>query len=452
MKSALKRRNNRLSASAWVGLDPLERRELLVFDPTPREQYLLELTNRFRINPAAELALLTTSLGTPARSSNSDVDNALRFFNTSGPTLVSQWASLAAAQPLAWNADLYEAAEFHSNAMIEADAQEHQLPGEPDLGARANAAGYAGWSRLGESIFAFTRSVIHAHAGFLLDWGDTPTGIQEPPGHRNSAINPNFRETGIRILEPGIRPGKDTGPWVVTQDFGARFAQTLPYVLGVAYGDSNNDGFYSEGEGLGGVTVIVDGSGGRFQTTTMTAGGWQVNAPPGTYNVTYSGAGFGNAVTFVGVQVGSANTKIDAKRGVRPPTPGIEVRGNELEITSGDTTPTSEDFTGFGYVNLTNQSITRTFVVRNDGNLALSIAGGLTRVVISGVATSDFTLLQDLPSSIDPGQSASFVIRFDPIAVGLRTAQVSIASNDPNTPSFTFQVQGRGVRRAVVRP
>ena len=79
----------------------LEARQLLVFDPSPNEQYLMELLNRMRMNPAAELGLLTTSLGNPARSSDPNVDSALRYFHTSGTVLAQQWASLTAVQPLA---------------------------------------------------------------------------------------------------------------------------------------------------------------------------------------------------------------------------------------------------------------------------------------------------------------------------------------------------------------
>lgn len=428
----------------------LEARELMAFDPTPQEQHLLELTNRFRINPAAELALLTTSLGTPARSSDPDVDSALRFFRTSGPTLQSQWASLTAAAPLAWNQDLYEAAEFHSQAMITADAQEHQLPGEPDLGDRITNAGYTNWSTAGESIFAFTRSVIHAHAGFLLDWGDTSTGIQEPPGHRNSAINPQFRETGIRILTPGLRAGKSTGPWVVTQDFGRRFSQTQAYLLGVAFGDSDSDGFYSAGEGFGGVSVIVSGTGGNFQTTTMSAGGWQINVPNGTYNVTFSGAGFGSAVTYTNVVVSSQNVKLDGVRGARPPAPDIAVSGNGVALTDGDFEPDVNDFTGFGQVNVNISTRERTFIVSNSGTQALLLSG-TQRVVIAGTHAGEFTLLQDLPTSIAPGGSAQFRVRFSPTATGLRTASISVTSNDPDTSVFNFSIQGRGVRKPVTQ-
>lgn len=445
----MQRTKLRARAFEWsVRLEALESRQMLSFDPTPREQYLLELTNRFRINPARELGLLTTSLGTPARSSDADVDNALRYFNTSGPTLASQWASLSPAQPLAWNEQLYNAAEGHSNAMIAADVQEHQVSGEPALGDRVTNAGYSNWSRAGESIFAFAQGVVHTHAGFLLDWGNTPSGIQDPPGHRENAIDDRYSEVGIRILEPGVRPGKHTGPLVVTQDFGHRYTQTQAYVLGVTFGDSNGDGFYGEGEGLGGVSVIVEGTGGRFQTTTMSAGGWQVNAPPGTYSVTFSGAGFGSAVTYVDVQVGLKNVKVDGIRGVRPPTPVIQVVGNNTVIPSGDTTPTIQDFTGFGLLNRDNQSIERTFVVRNTGTLGLNLSG-VTRVVISGANAVDFTLTQDLPTTIAAGSSAVFKVRFDPSVVGVRKAQITIVSNDPATSSYTFAVQGRGVLRAI---
>ena len=58
------------------------------------------------------------------------------------------------------------------------------------------------------NVYAYAESVIHTHAGFAIDWGGDPddpntTGIQNPPGHRDSMMSGSFREVGIRIATPG---------------------------------------------------------------------------------------------------------------------------------------------------------------------------------------------------------------------------------------------------------
>jgi Cysteine-rich secretory protein family len=440
-------------------LEALESRQLLSFDPTPAEQYMLELSNRFRLNPQAELALLTSALGEPARSIDADVDSALRFFRVSGSLLRSQWTSLRPAQPLAWNQNLYRAAEFHSQEMINQDAQEHQLPGEADLGGRATAFNYTNWSTLGENIYAYARSIDHGHAGFLLDWGDGPGGIQSPPGHRNTLINDNFREVGIRVLNPGRRTGKETGPLVITQDFGRRFNQGSPFLLGVAFGDANGDRAYSLGEGVPGVTITAvstatPGPGTSpptFTTTTMSAGGWQMQVPAGRYNVTFTGGPFRSGVTYADIVVSSSNVKVDAQVGVTPPAPVLSLTGNATTILANDTVPSRADFTDLGNANLTNQTIIRSFIITNTGNRALTFAS-TNPVRITGSSSlglSDFRIVQSTPAELEPGQSATIQIQFDPSALGLRQAVVNLVSNDLASPTFTFAIQGRGVQRAV---
>src|SRR4051812_28268649 len=93
-------------------VEPLELRRYLSFNPTAREQEMLELVNRMRTNPAAELPLLI-------HSNDANVNNALDFFNVNTSVLSTQWASLDPVQPLAWNAQLYDAAEDHTQLMLD---------------------------------------------------------------------------------------------------------------------------------------------------------------------------------------------------------------------------------------------------------------------------------------------------------------------------------------------
>jgi Ca2+-binding RTX toxin-like protein len=280
----------------------------MALNPNAREQELLELINRMRMNPADELGILTNSLN-PIGSADPDVDSALKYFNVNGTLLANQWSQLSPAAPLAWNLSLYNAARNHNQAMIAQDSQSHQLPGELSLGDRVNAAGY-NFSRVGENIFAYADTVFYGHAGLAIDWGFTSTGIQNPPGHRNNIMNPDYREVGLSVIAE-TNPQTDLGPLVITQNFGNRFNFGNPWLLGVVFDDTDNDDFYDAGEGLGNVTVKITGSGRTFTTSTFAAGGYQLQVPSGQYTVAFSGGGLDAPIQKT-VTVGSDNIKVDA--------------------------------------------------------------------------------------------------------------------------------------------
>ncbi|NEP15029.1 MAG: hypothetical protein F6K14_33625, partial [Symploca sp. SIO2C1] len=294
--------------------------------PTAQEQYMLELTNRMRINPADELDLLINS-------SDPNVNGAIDFFDVDLGVLATQWSSLTSAQPLAWSNQLHDAANDHGLLMIEEDEQSHQLPGEPGLGQRITNAGY-NWSTVGENVFAFAQSVFHGHAGFAIDWGFTPTGIQDPPGHRNSIMNNNFREVGISII-PENDPSTDVGPLVITQNFGNRFSFGNSWLLGVAFDDQTvDDDFYTPGEGLAGisVTALNLATNQSFNTTTWNSGGYQLQLPDGTYQITFSGDWDNdgqNDTATEQVTIGAENVKLDLETDELSsniqPTPGDDV-------------------------------------------------------------------------------------------------------------------------------
>jgi hypothetical protein len=274
-----------------------------------REEYLLELVNRMRGNPAAELPLLLNS-------GDADVQSALAFLHVDRTLLSQQWQALAPRAPVAWNDALGAAALTHSQLMLTYDQQSHVLPGESDPGPRLANAGYAllntfSW---GENVYAYSKSVFYAHAGMAVDWGSGPGtsgGIQSPPEHRANIMSPTFREVGFGLVNS--TPGKTTGPLLVTQDFGSRSNQGNAFVLGVAYADANRNGCYDVGEGLPGATVTLRGAAGTFSTTTTAAGGYQLQVPNGNYSLTVSGAGLTNPPQVV--TVNGANVHFNLVRG-----------------------------------------------------------------------------------------------------------------------------------------
>ncbi len=433
-------RGSKRPDAAGARVELLEARVLLALNPTAQEQYMLELLNHLRADPAANLRLMTSSLGAQARSNDPDIDSALRFFRTSGTVLASQWQALRAVPPLAWNEQLYNAAEFHTQRMIAADQQTHQAPGEPDLAARATNAGYTGYSSLGENVYAFAESIFHGHAGFAIDWGNDADGLQVPPGHRDSMMNRAFREVGIRVISESS-PSTQVGPLVITQDFGSRFNFGNSFLLGVVITDADGDRFYDVGEGLGGITIRATGAAGEFTTTSLASGGYQIQLPAGMYDITFSGGSFGSAVTHRNVEIGADNVKLDGIRGDRPPQPEIAIIGNSVEIANGDATPSTADWTDFGLVNLA-QTQTRIFTIRNSGQAALELSGAV-RVVVTG--SNAFSLIGDAAAVIPAGGETSFAIRFTPMGTRTAIATIIIVSDDADEPTTSFRIRARGL-------
>ena len=77
-----------------------------------------------------------------------------------------------------------------------------------------------------------------------------------------------------------------------------------------------------------------------------------------------------------------------------------------------------------------------------DGNLLLNI----TVPVLSGTGATAFDLnTSGFDTSLYPGQSTTFTVRFDPLTTGQKTASIDMESNDPDTPVYHTTVLGTGV-------
>ena len=301
-------RHRRRAKTQRVGLEPLEPRMLLSAAPSPFEQEMLWLINDMRTDPADHLDHFITGYGTPASSSDGEIQGAMTYFNVVGATLQSDWSTLTATAPVAWSSLLDDAAEFHSRKMIDEDAQEHEFPPGPDLADRITATGYT-WAGAGENIFAYSESALHGHAGFVVDWGNDTDGMQDPPGHRNNIMDPFWVHVGIASI---VEDDGDTevGPYVVTQDFARPRPDDDPYLVGTIWADANADGKFDGGEGFGGVTVTAVGAA-TYSTTSWGAGAYQLQLPAGTYDVSISGGTFAPAYSAQ-VTIADENVKLDA--------------------------------------------------------------------------------------------------------------------------------------------
>ena len=277
-------------------------------DPTPEEQLYVEMINRARANPVAEGVLLATT-------TDPEVLSAYDFFNVDLALMQAQFATNPPVPPLALNAQLIIAARRHTQDMFDNSFQGHTGTDGTSPGQRVTQSGYA-WQTVGENVYSSAKSVFHGHAGFEVDWGFGPGGMQTPPGHRNSIHDARFREIGVGVLhgendpEPGSSiPGSGpVGPQLVSQDLATRQGAT-PLITGVVYFDLNGNNFYDLGEGVGGVNVSANGV--SMQAVTARSGGYALPVPGnGAYTVTFSGpniANFSQPVTVVSAQ----NQKLD---------------------------------------------------------------------------------------------------------------------------------------------
>lgn len=124
----------------------------------------------------------------------------------------------------------------------------------------------------------------------------------------------------------------------------------------------------------------------------------------------------------------------------------MEVLGNGVVIESGDIFPTSADFTEMGTAEISGMPAAATFVIRNIGYAVLNLTGPPPYVAFTGANASEFSVTAT-PSNTVAIDSAttSFEVTFTPIALGTRTAVVSIQNDDADENPYTFTIQGTGV-------
>ena len=278
-------------------------------DPLPEEQLYIELINRARANPIAESQILVNATEAP-------VVGSYDFFNVDLALMQAQFATNPPVPPLAPNALLTAAARRHSGDMLTNSFQEHVGTDGSTPFDRVEAAGY-NWQSVGENVFASAESVFHGHAGFEVDWGPGPGGMQPALGHRNAIHDPDYREIGVGVLfgrntaAPGSQiPGTmpDVGPQLVTQEFGTRQGAT-PLITGVVYFDLNGNNFYDLGEGVGNVNLAASAT--ATQGVSARSGGYALPvAGNGNYTVTFSGEGFTAVNREVSIQQ-LENEKVD---------------------------------------------------------------------------------------------------------------------------------------------
>jgi hypothetical protein len=276
--------------------------------PNDYEQYQLEVINRARLNPPAEVTRLSALpwAGTPG-------------LNEGPPTTP---ITVTPKQPLAFNPALIKTARDYTNFLIQTRQFGHELNGTIASRATANGYVFSGSWGYGENIgyIASTLSpfdITRDHAEELYDnlfIDYTPqSGAVPGRGHRENIMDDSWKEIGIGIVAGANYPSVGFNAVFTTMDFAyTTYASANSFVTGVVYNDTDHDGFYSPGEGIGGVTIAAAPVSGGASLTTLTwnSGGYSLRLPQGSYNITAAGT-FG-AVKMGSITIAAKNIKLDA--------------------------------------------------------------------------------------------------------------------------------------------
>ena len=93
------------------------------------------------------------------------------------------------------------------------------------------------------------------------------------------------------------------------------------------------------------------------------------------------------------------------------------------------------------------QSATQQVTLSNTGPAAL----GITSMSFTGTNPGDFSQTNNCPvgGNLASGGSCRVTLRFNPTAIGTRTATLAIGTNDPGTPVVNVSLTGTGIQAAV---
>jgi hypothetical protein len=271
--------------------------------PDGNEQQMLWLLNRARSDPAQEGAWLATV-------TDPDIAAARTYWGVNLTALQNDFAAIPVKPPAAFDVRLYNAAKAHSDYLISIDSQTHD-----GQFTRIDAAGFEYTSAAG-IVFSYSENALYGHAGFNIDWGPGPNGMQDPPGHRNAimSVSGNYTNVGYAVVAES-NPATDVGPLVISGDL-CYADQSFPnhynrFLVGTVWVDSNGNDQYDPGEGIGGVTVNPDL--GTYYAVTANGGGYAIPiTTAGTYVVTFSGSSITAPVTRTAT-VGSTSLLLDLK-------------------------------------------------------------------------------------------------------------------------------------------
>lgn len=223
-------------------------------------------------------------------------------------------------------------------------------------------------------------------------------------------------------IENGAAPFATNGSW--TARFGAAPGRALA-ITKVTGDTANVTGTWSYNSNFSGMyeytlkPFIVGQSDGILTI-------WVSDGGAGRYEIFISGL-FGTSQTG-GFTIGSEAAK--------KPDISVQQDGSALE----DGKPSSKR--NFGSVKVGKTGRAKVFTIKNSGNASLT---GIA-VRKDGAANGDFTVSKPTKTTLAPGESTQFKVKFSPTAKGKRKAVLRIKSNDSDENPFDIAITGEGMK------
>jgi hypothetical protein len=243
--------------------------------------------------------------------------------------------------------------------------------------------------------------------------------------------------------------GESYWKWVTGPEAGTDFFRQT----GADASSGDLAGVYSGSVGGGGVAV-----GGRYNN-------WAVDQPDdwgldgedyahfyadGTWNdMPIDHAAVVGYVVEYGGMPGDPTPQLNGSVTVNVVKPDISIRGNGNIIANGSVAVSLLDGTDFGSVDIAAGTVTRTFTVKNNGGADLTL-GGTPQIALTGPNAADFSVTANATTPVAVSGNSTFQVTFNPGVRGLRTAGVSISSNDADTTPYTFTIRGTGTKALTV--
>jgi len=221
---------------------------------------------------------------------------------------------------------------------------------------------------------------------------------------------------------------------------------TQQFTMGtIAVGDSSTTNFSIQNNGL--QTLTLTGTG----AAALVKGG----ANPGDFIITTTqtfstsiGAlgATGFTVQFKPTSAGAKSASItitsnDSDEGTYVIYLNGTATASVISVVQGATTyPSNGTAYDFGNVVQATASAPVTFTIKNTGNAALN----LTNLPLTATGDFQITTQPTSPVAATTG-TTTFIVTFTPTALGVRTGTITIASNDPATPSYVLKLTGTGI-------
>ena len=122
----------------------------------------------------------------------------------------------------------------------------------------------------------------------------------------------------------------------------------------------------------------------------------------------------------------------------------ITVNAPEIDVQQpvGSALTSGTSKISFGTARIGKASISRTFTIKNIGNLNLN---GLA-ITKAGAHSKEYTITRIKRRMLAPESAITFRVTFKAKAVGLREASIRIASNDRDENPFIINLAGQGAR------